>query len=336
MNDLRKEQLSNWIAEKLNIVAPTLQTVSGDASFRRYFRFENRSQTPVRTSIAVDAPPDAENCKAFQQISQMLLEMKLNVPIVQEIDLSNGFMLLSDLGDQLYLDKLNDATNDPLYTLAIDAIVKMQKISKSKLKQISIYSQQQLEQELQLFNHWFIVRHLQLSVSEQEKTMIDRVFGQLVNNALNQPQVFCHSDYHSRNLMICNEKTPGIIDFQDAVKGAVTFDLVSLLKDCYISWSRNKIEQWCRYYFDKAMTENIINTTFEQFIRWFDLMGLHRHIRVLGIFTRLNYRDGKTSYLDDLALTFNYVKDVCESYPEFSEFSQFLTERIQPRLENID
>lgn len=334
MNDLRKEQLSQWIAEKLNIEAPVLQTVSGDASFRRYFRFKNKSQKPEKTSIAVDSPPDMENNQAFHQISQILLSLDLNVPIVREIDLSNGFMLLSDLGDQLYLDSLSETTNDYLYHLAIDAIIEMQKISETELQQIPVYSQQQLEHELQLFRDWFLDRHLQLSVSNSENKMIDQLFGKLVDNALNQPQVFCHSDYHSRNLMICGVQTPGIIDFQDAVNGPITFDLVSLLKDCYIKWSGEKIERWCQYYFDKATSENIINTTFEQFIQWFELMGLHRHIRVLGIFTRLNYRDDKPAYLNDLDLTFSYVQEACKNQPEFSEFAQFLTERVQPKLEN--
>jgi len=328
MKDFRKEQLAQWIAKVLAMEPPTLKVISGDASFRRYFRFKHNSQNVV----AVDAPPKTENNRSFYQISKKLLNLALNVPVVQHIDLANGFMLLSDLGDQLFLDQLNEQSSDGLYCLAIDAIVNMQLMSGQQLENIPIYNKQLLEQELQLFRNWFLEQHLQITISKQENKIIEQAFKSLVDNALSQPQVFCHSDFHSRNLMICGNKTPGIIDFQDAVIGPITFDLVSLLKDCYIKWSREKVEKWCQYYFQKAKNEDLFDTTWGRFISWFDLMGLHRHIRVLGVFSRLNYRDGKSDYLNDLPLTFSYITDTCERYPQFYEFSQFLQNRVRPEI----
>ena len=332
MNDRRKEQLSQWIAKRLSIEARELQPVSGDASFRRYFRFNNQSRIAEKTCIAVDAPPAYENCEIFDRISKILLSLDLNIPIVHEIDLEDGFMLLSDLGDTLYLDQLDNNTSEHLYPLAIDAIVTMQSLPPNKLHKIPAYHKQLLQDELQLFKDWFISRHLKLSLSTQENKIVNDVFKELVDSALAQPQVFCHADFHSRNLMICETDTPGIIDFQDAVIGPVSFDLVSLLKDCYISWSREQVERWCQYYFDQAAQKDIINSSFSDFIHWFDLMGLHRHIRVLGIFTRLNYRDGKAGYLDDLPLTFNYVIDTIKRYPQFNEFAKLLKYKVQPKL----
>jgi len=332
MNDHRKEQLSQWLSERLSIETPKLQPVSGDASFRRYFRVDYKSKVAKKTYIAVDAPPAYENCEIFNRISKILLSLDLNVPIVHEIDSENGFMLLSDLGDTLYLDQLDNNTSIHLYPLAINAIVTMQSLPPSELHQIPTYDRQLLQDELQLFKDWFISRHLKLALSLQESKIVNDVFKELVDSALAQPQVFCHADFHSRNLMICETDTPGIIDFQDSVIGPISFDLVSLLKDCYISWSREQVEQWCQYYFDQATEKGIIKSSFSEFIHWFDLMGLHRHIRVLGIFTRLNYRDGKADYLNDLPLTFSYVIDTVERYPQFTEFAKLLKNRVQPKL----
>ncbi len=328
MADFRKEQLTEWVASQLNSSLPCLYPVSGDASFRRYFRLEKNTQS----FIAVDAPPENEDCSSFQRIAKILLTANINVPIIYHIDLDRGYMLISDLGDTLYLDVLTPQTSDKLYQQAIDALITMQKIPPESRKQLPQYDRKQLNQELQLFVDWFVHQHLKIELSKRELELINVVFRELENSAINQPQVFCHSDYHSRNLMISDNQRPGIIDFQDAVNGPVSFDLVSLLKDCYICWPRNKVEQWCHYYFTEATISGIINTNFDQFIRWFDLMGLHRHIRVLGIFSRLCYRDEKPQYLDDLKLTLDYVMDACNRYPQFSEFAEFLRTRIKPKM----
>ena len=321
--DLRLEQLKVWLNDK-KISYQDIAPASADASFRRYFRIKNDS----KTFIVMDAPPEKEDCKPFVDIAKLLLNYGLNVPEVLQQDLEQGFLLLSDLGNTVYLSKLNNKTVDALYKPAMQSILKMQKNTPSNLP---AYDEKLLRDELNLFPDWYLDKQLKISLSEKQKTVLEKTFDILIKNALEQPQVFVHRDFHSRNLMV-NEKNvavPGVIDFQDAVIGAVTYDLVSLLKDCYIDWPREKVESWVKYFHTEAESMGTINkTNFDIFLRWFDLMGLQRHLKVAGIFSRLKHRDGKTGYLKDIPRTMDYVIDVVKRYPEFKPLQSLLIDII--------
>ncbi|TQV87721.1 aminoglycoside phosphotransferase family protein [Aliikangiella coralliicola] len=331
MIDQRKQQLAHWAGKQLNQQPPELETVSGDASFRRYFRFSNGESS----IIAVDAPPTHEDNHSFHRVAKILLKQGLLVPEFLNIDFDEGFILLSDLGDKLYLPSLNQSSVNQLYSKAIDSIIQMQQIPLTNLAELTTYDEQKLNMEMALFPDWFIKEHLKLQLSDTEKKLISDTFRKLADNALAQPQYFVHRDYHSRNLMICERQTPGIIDFQDAVIGPITYDLVSLLKDCYIEWEEAAVKSWCEEYLKQAKTAGLTNQEFSAFYKDFEWMGMQRHIKVLGIFARLNYRDNKPGYLQDLPLTLNYLRKAAARYDEFREFSQFLEQRISPAMAKI-
>jgi N-acetylmuramate 1-kinase len=319
--DQRLEQLKIWLSDN-DINYQDIAPASADASFRRYFRITDAENT----FIVMDAPPEKEDSTAFIDIAKLLFDFGLNVPQILQQDLEQGFLLLNDLGNTVFLDVLNNKTVDELYTVAMDALLRMQK---NKVPEIPLYDEALLRTELNLFPDWYLGKHLKITVSEKQKDILEQTFKTLISNALEQPQVCVHRDYHSRNLMvnIKNQKEPGVIDFQDAVIGAVTYDLVSLLKDCYINWPRGKIEIWVKYYYDEAKASNIIDdVNFETFLRWFDLMGLQRHLKVAGIFSRLKHRDGKTGYMKDIPRTMDYVFDVLQRYPEFTPLQNLLRE----------
>ncbi len=319
--DLRLEQLKVWLNDK-KITYQDIAPASADASFRRYFRITDAD----KTFIVMDAPPEKEDCKPFIDIAKLLFDFGLNVPQILQQDLEQGFLLLSDLGNTVFLSELNNNTVDEMYGSAMRSLLLMQKNKKPNLP---TYDETLLRNELNLFPDWYLEKQLKITVSAEQKEVLEQTFEILIKNALEQPQVCVHRDYHSRNLMV-NEKNsdaPGIIDFQDAVIGAVTYDLVSLLKDCYIDWPREKIEAWVKYFHTEAESLGIINeVSFDKFLRWFDLMGLQRHLKVAGIFSRLKYRDGKTGYLKDIPRTMDYVFDVLERYPEFKPLQTLLSE----------
>lgn len=333
-NQQRLENLCQWIATILDREPPQLETVSGDASFRRYFRFVHQQQS----IIAVDAPPQQENNLAFWQIGSLLASQKIRVPEFFHVNLDDGFMLISDLGNQLLLPELNQSNVSIYYPKAIDIIVQLQKIPVEKIADLKPYDEQKLAFELSLFETWFVNKHLGLQLSSEQQVIVDQVFKQLIDSALKQNQRLTHRDFHSRNIMLVENKDLAVIDFQDAVLGPVSYDLVSLLKDCYIQWSEEHLQEWLNYYYNLA-TQDIPNQTplvkasKAEFIRAFDWMGLQRHLKVLGIFCRLNYRDNKLAYLKDLPLTFQYVKQVTTKYPEFKDFNQLLENLIEPAFE---
>jgi N-acetylmuramate 1-kinase len=334
MRDKRKDLLGQWAAAQFKTEKLELETVSGDASFRRYFRFTNPDiSASNKTVIAVDAPPEVEDNYAFQKIALILKKNKLLVPEICFIDHKLGFLLLSDFGNELYLSHLNKDNVEELYSNAINSIISMLLIPKAQLSTLAKYDHCELNFEMMLFNQWFIKHHLELEVSEAEQQCIKEAFSALTENAVTQPQYFVHRDYHSRNLMICSDKAPAIIDFQDAVVGPITYDLVSLLKDCYIQWPEEQVEKWCFSFYEKLTALGLIDYKFSAFQKQFDLMGMQRHIKVLGIFCRLNYRDNKPNYLSDLQLTFDYLVQAVAKYPEFSAFYQFLLKRVQPVLQ---
>jgi len=264
----------------------------------------------------MDAPPDKEDCRAFIHITDLIRKAGVNSPEVIAQDLEQGFLLLSDLGTRAYLDHLDESHADSMYEDAIDALIKMQAIEDG----LPPYDEKRLLDEMMLFETWYLNKHLSVELDDEEQTMLDAMFLLLITNAQKQPQVFVHRDYHSRNLMLLDEHNPGVIDFQDAVIGPVTYDLVSLFKDCYIEWPREKVEAWLDLYLSK--TSRDIERA--EFIRWFDLIGVQRHLKVLGIFSRLNYRDDKHQFLDDLPLTLKYVIDTCNLYTELKPLKDLL------------
>ena len=304
----RLTQLQHWLDSLSENTYTNLQTASADASFRQYFRVTNNKDN--KTYIVMDAPPEKEDCHPFLLVTDLIRSVGVNAPDVISIDIQQGFLLLDDLGNKPYLDHLDQNSADNLYTDAIDALVKMQSIDGI----LPAYDEQLLQTEMDLFETWYLNRHLDIQLDEIQKASLDSVFKTLIQNAIEQPQVFVHRDYHSRNLMITDENNPGVIDYQDAVIGPITYDLVSLLKDCYIEWPREKVELWLELYLARITPARLIDR--DTLIRWFDLMGVQRHLKVLGIFARLNYRDGKSQYINDLPLTLKYVLDTCDQYDE--------------------
>jgi len=311
-------QLRSWLENDCSLGQCSITAVSGDASFRRYFRV----LTNQRRYIVMDAPPEHENCDSFIEITHLLEGAGLQVPHIFAADLNQGFLLLGDLGDELYLNHLNDKNADALYTDALHALVKIQTINPAKLPP---YDHRLLVGEMELFREWFLSKHLGLSLSPQHHEILDHSFTTLSGIALSQPQVFVHRDYHSRNLMLTLENNPGILDYQDAVRGPVSYDLLSLLKDSYIAWPRERIIRWALRYRDSIVTAGIIKPVDDKtFIRWFDLMGVQRQLKVCGIFARLYHRDAKPNYLQDIPLTFSYLKEASTLYDETKDLSQLL------------
>ncbi|TQV74852.1 phosphotransferase [Aliikangiella marina] len=330
----RRDNLSQWIGSVLNTNAPELTVVSGDASFRRYFRFKHQGAT----YIAVDAPPDKENNLAFWQIGSLLASQKIKVPEFKHIDLEHGFIILSDLGDQLLLPRLTESNVDSFYRKAIDIIIQLQIIPVEKIADLPAYDEQKLAFELSLFETWFVNKHLGIQLTDSQQTIIDKLCKQLIERATKQNQRLTHRDFHSRNLMLTQSDELAVIDFQDAVIGPVSYDLVSLLKDCYISWPRNKVIHWLESYYQIASQQTVackplMESSFDAFTQDFDWMGLQRHLKVLGIFCRLNYRDNKPQYLKDLRLTYDYVKQVTSHYQELKDFDELLEQLIGPAFE---
>jgi aminoglycoside/choline kinase family phosphotransferase len=328
--DVRQQLLQTWVHQSLkdmNLSQPqgSLTTVSGDASFRRYFR----QAVTDGSYIAVDAPPDKEDNPIFVHIAQAWYEQGIAVPKVIHADFEQGFMLLSDMGDQLLLPLLNENSADDLYGQAMDALIT---IASSDHK-LPPYDEALLDREMALFRDWFLLEHLQFDLTNNDERILRDTFELLRESALGQIQVPVHRDYHSRNLMVLENGSLGIIDFQDAVQGAITYDLVSLLRDCYISWPLEKVHDWVREYFKKAKQAGIIGAISEQqFILWFDWMGLQRHIKVAGIFARLAIRDGKQDYLKDIPLTLSYILSVSGEYEALTEFHQWFKNRLLPQV----
>ncbi len=309
----RIEQFTHWLQRDLNFPSFTVQPASADASFRRYFRIGFNGQT----HIVMDAPPGKEQLEPFIQIARQFGSIGLNVPKIEAVNSEQGFLLMSDLGSTQFLDVLTNENVDRLYGDALGALAAIQSCG-PETAAIPPYDRTLLLSEMSLFKQWYLEHHLGVELTETEVRAMNKIFEMLADNALEQPQVAVHRDYHSRNLMVCDHN-PGILDFQDAVTGAVTYDLVSLLRDCYIQWPQQKIEQWVDGYHDLALDHGILRQRCnEQFYHWFNLMGVQRHIKAIGIFSRLNHRDGKIGYMKDIPRTLGYVSQVCELYPQLS------------------
>jgi hypothetical protein len=278
----------------------------------------------------MDAPPERENMESYVRTARQLGHIGLNVPTVIALDEKQGFILLSDLGQITYLQQLSEDRVDRLYGDALGALVVLQTGTTLDPGYFPPYDRTLLESELSLFPHWYIDKHLGHRKNSAQEVVIADVFDLLCRNAVEQPQVWVHRDYHSRNLMVTASNNPGILDFQDAVTGPVTYDLVSLLRDCYVEWPKSRVEDWALGYLDLAIQSGLpLSPDEDQFLRWFDLMGLQRHIKVLGIFARLFHRDGKPDYLGDLPLVWKYAVSVCQDHEDLHPFAELLMS-LQP------
>jgi len=323
----RYNSLQNWLTEILGTSAFNLKPASEDASFRTYHRLFLKN----KTFIVMDAPPEQENCKVFIKITKKLRACDVNVPIIHNVNIEQGFLLLSDLGNDLYLNKLNKSSIYELYSDALSTLVSIQVLV--NVGGVDEYDKSLLISEMNLFREWLIEKHLNIKLSDSQVKILTTLFDLLVNNALQQPKVFVHRDFHSRNLMVTKENNPGVIDYQDAVYGPISYDLVSILKDCYIKWPKEEIDKWIDFYLNKLYEEKAqyrINR--DEFVRWFDLMGVQRHLKASGIFARLSHRDGKHNFLEDIPRTLSYILDLKETYEELQPICIILEELVLPRL----
>lgn len=328
ISDPRLDELSAWLEQELAIPCDRIVPTSGDASFRRYFRVF----LSERSLIAMDAPPSREDVRPFVQVARLLEQAGVNVPRVHAVDEHRGFVLLGDLGTLCYRDELDADSADRLYRDAIDALVTLQQAVDVRSCGRPFYGEELLRRELGLFKEWFLDRLSGIPLTAAGDALLEQTASVLVRSALEQPQVFVHRDYHSRNLMVCLEGNPGILDFQDAVVGPITYDLVSLLRDCYISWPEERVARWVAGYLETAQRQGLaLSCSPSQFRRWFDLMGMQRHLKAVGIFSRLALRDGKSGYLDDIPRTLAYVTAVSGRYPELADFAEFLDREIIAR-----
>jgi aminoglycoside/choline kinase family phosphotransferase len=329
----RQQQLNLWLQSQFPGVTYTLAPASADASFRRYFRatFGDGS-----TRIIMDAPPEHEDCRPFLHVAHLFEDAGTHVPHVYAEDLEQGFLLLSDLGNTTYLQALTPQNARVLYGAATDALIKIQLASNADA--LPPYDEALLRRELNLFPEWYIGKHLGITLSDKQQAKLEQVFARIVANNLSQPRVYVHRDYHSRNLMATEPNgqarltSPGIIDFQDAVYGPITYDLASLFKDAYIKWEEPEIIDWLIAYWEKARRAGLpVRADFGQFYWDYEWMGVQRHIKVLGIFARLCHRDGKDGYLKDMPLVMDYLRAACARYVDLKPLFNLLNELEPPQ-----
>lgn len=327
----RQQLLQDWLVEECGLVSPTIQAMPFDASFRRYFRI----LTSKGSFVAMDAPPDLERCDAYVAITKALRAQGLHTPEIIEADLDRGLLLLTDFGNDTYLSVLQAANANDLYMAALDALVVLQACRSVPHWTVPEFGRTWMEQEWAWHKEWFIGKLLALSL-HQEEEKLDKCFSLLVASALEQPQVFMHRDFHSANLMRLGNQEVGILDFQDAFKGPLTYDPVSLLRDCYINWPEEKVRQWAIYYWQKWVDTNQFNISQEEFLRWFDWMGVERHLKALFTFARKAIRDQQPHYLRHVPRTIHYLLQACRAYPELLPLYDFLNLKVQPALKRTD
>ena len=314
----------NLISELTDWVRPffpdkcIITSASSDASFRSYYRVSSSDSTK---NIMV-APPEHEPLELFLDITQRLFKASINIPKIYKVDKSQGLILMSDFGKDKYLDVLNKETLYCLYTDAIDCICKMQ----NEVDTIGLEKFNKSEQmnEMKLFDEWYLRKHLNINLSDKQLSELYQCYEEIYNIVSKIPKSFVHRDFHSRNLMVTSKSNPGVLDYQDAIIGPITYDLVSLLKDCYIAWDDEIVYSMTSSFFAKI--EKNHNIVYEEFEYWFDVTGLQRHLKAIGIFSRLNYRDNKPNYLDDIPRTFNYIKNTLSKYSELSEVKRVFSE----------
>ena len=315
MTDSRLNTLHDWLKAlqpSWQLDLDTLTPASADASFRRYFRIESKNPD-FPTLIIMDAPPQHEPLDAFIQVDLLLSEAGLNVPQILEQDIENGFLLLNDLGNKTYLAELNNDSADDLYKDATHALVQMQLASKPDI--LPNYDEALLQRELDFFPEWYLKKHLHIQLNELQEAQLKKSFELIIESNLAQAKVYVHRDYHSRNLMVTEKHNPGVIDFQDAVYGPITYDAASLWRDAYIAWPEERVIDWVIKFWEDGRKAGLpMSTDFGQFYRDFEWMGLQRHLKILGIFARLYHRDGKENYLKDIPLVLKYVRAVASRY----------------------
>lgn len=321
MNE-RHDRLTRWVGQLLGTDAFTLKAASSDASFRRYWRARHGDATLV----VMDAPPGLEDCGRFVDLARRLRAVGLHTPEIHGEDQTQGFLALSDLGERSYLDELSVENADRLYGDALEALATLQ--ARGPVEDLPPYDDAFLRRELDIFREWYLTRHLGAALDTGEQSDWVQICDALVASALEQPRVCVHRDFHSRNLMR-TEPNPGILDFQDAVAGPVTYDLVSLLRDCYIAWEPERVIDWALGYLQLAQQSGVLSPMDPgRFLRWFDLMGVQRHLKACGIFARLHHRDGKSGYLADIPRTLGYVRAVSARYPEIAGLGTLIGRRL--------
>ncbi|MCP4487911.1 MAG: phosphotransferase [Gammaproteobacteria bacterium] len=320
----RIQYMKAWL-DSLGYRDYTLTPASEDASFRSY----QRLQVAGQSWVVMDAPPERELCEQFIVIADRLRAARLNAPEIIEKNLELGFLLLTDFGSVRYLSVLNAETEALLYGDALSALLQMQ--IRVDCDNLPIYSEALLNQEMDLFHDWFLQKMLGIELTESQLASWRSIKQDLVDNALAQPQVFVHRDFHSSNLMMLEKSNPGILDFQDAVKGPITYDLVSVLRDCYINWPSTRVDQLVHDYYDLARVNKLIDGCFTDFMHWFNLMGVQRHLKAIGIFARLKIRDGKPGYIKDIPRTLEYIRQVSADETSMAGLSSLITE-LSPGL----
>ena len=321
--DRRFQLMENWLSIAVKEPITSIAPASADASFRRYFRIA----TSQGTQIVMDAPPDKEPLDSFIEVSSILAGLGVHAPSIRAINKKDGFLLLEDFGNRTFLNELQD-TPQQLYTSALGALIKIQsQTAPQSILSIPHYDANRLKDELTVFEDWFVGQHLGVTFNREQQSVWQETQSFLIEVFLDQPQVLVHRDFHSRNLMVVEDNSPGVIDFQDMVLGPISYDLASLFKDCYIEWPRSRQKKWLMEYISLAETAGEpLQFDLAQLLRWYDLTGLQRHLRVLGVFCRLNLRDGKNQYLDDLPLVKKYVRETLSLYPELASFRDLFSE----------
>ncbi len=326
-HNARQQALTQWVQIELNDPSLSLQLISGDASFRRYFRLTYQT----RTLVAVDAPPPQEDCRQFLAVGEAYAATGVPVPQVLAEDQSSGFMLLEDLGDTLLLSQVKSQECSALYDQAITLLPAIAQVTETRFGALPAFDRAHLARENQLFREWLLERYLGFTLSQGDVQMLEDAFTVLSDNALAQPQWGVHRDFHARNLMVCHDGSLGVIDFQDAVVGPATYDLVSLLRDCYVEWDDDwvyaKLNSWASLMQRQGLLSQVSGATLQ---RWFDLMGIQRHVKASGIFCRLSLRDGKQGYLGDVPRTLGYIIRIAGQYPELATFAQWVQSRVLP------
>ena len=328
-SDTRKDALCTWLERVSPVPMETIAPASVDASFRRYFRVTLQAETAlpgtaarVRTLIAMDAPPPQEDCQPYVAVAALLTAAGVHAPTVLAADLAQGFLLLSDLGTRTYLAELSAATAPMLYRDASAALVRWQLASTEGV--LPSYDEALLTRELNLFPAWYVAKHLGIALNDAQRATLARAFERILANNLAQPCVYVHRDFHSRNLMVC-EPNPGVLDFQDAVYGPVTYDLVSLLRDAYVDWSEEQQLDWAVRHWERARAAGLpVDRDFAVFWRDFEWMGVQRQLKVLGIFARLYHRDAKDAYLKEMPRVMGYLRSACARYNELRPLSRLL------------
>lgn len=326
--DYRLQLLTSWARNSLKNEQAQIVPLAGDASFRRYFR----AHTPQKTYVLMDAPPERESISGFLAIANAYTDSGIVAPSIINFDETQGFILMSDLGDDLLLGVLNFENADRLYTTALETLAIIQTCHQTTLGNLPRYDESFILRELQLLPEWFLEKHLQISYTPAIRGLFEKLFQNFATMMTQQPQVGVHRDYHSRNLLWLPSQKIGVLDFQDAVIGPIGYDPASLLRDCYINWPETKVEQWLRFYYEILNPKDF---SFAQLTEWFDWCSLQRHLRVLGTFSRLNLRDQKPQYLESLPRMLNYILLVCDRYPDLKDLKLFLEAEICNRVVSV-